>query len=116
MLATRPLLSGSVTETNTTGTLRDSNCSASDIPEQLILGRHLHRKVGGMGTAQNPIHIRSGSHEDVAHVEPVGNKTAVPGIITKPIDRRDVMFCGKTDYQFPMGRHEGAGHNNQTRI
>jgi len=33
MLAARPLLSGSVTETNTTGTVRDSNCSASDIPE-----------------------------------------------------------------------------------
>jgi hypothetical protein len=46
----------------------------------------------------------------------VGNKTAVPGIITKPIDRRDITLCSETDYQFPVSCHEGAGHNNQTRI
>jgi hypothetical protein len=37
MLATRPLLSGSVTDTNTTGMVRDSRCNASDIPEPDVM-------------------------------------------------------------------------------
>src|SRR6516165_2987504 len=58
------------------------------IDDQLVLGRGLNRKVGGLLAFENAVHVACCAYVGINRCWPVGEETATMGEIAERIDRR----------------------------
>src|SRR5262249_36878872 len=68
-----------------------------EVDHQLELGRRLHRKLGRLGALENAVNVGCRPPELVAHLGPIGQKTAARRIETIGIDRGQAMAGRQRD-------------------
>ena len=59
-----------------------------EIDDQLVLGRCLHRKVGGLLAFEDAVNVTCCAYVGINRSWPVGEETATMGEIAERIDRR----------------------------
>src|SRR6478609_2637932 len=67
--------------------------SGLEIDDQLVLGRLLDRKVGGLGSLEDFIHKTSCPTIEVGVVHAVRHQAAVIDNVLECVDRRELVFC-----------------------
>src|SRR5215831_16925315 len=77
-----------------------------EVQDHLELGRKLNGKIARLLAAQDAIHIRGGAMNDVYHVDPVGEQTAVFDKKRYKIGRRYIVPGGRRYDRRAMHAHE----------
>src|SRR5215475_3739780 len=68
-----------------------------EVDHQLVLGRRLHRKVGGLLALENAINIAGRATELVQLLSPIGDQAATGNEEACAVDRRQFMPRRKCD-------------------
>ena len=98
------------------GTARPSALAVLRLIDQLILGRRLHRKVGGLLAFKDAVNIVSGAPELIDQIRSVGDETTGSNERPVEINSWQPVFYRKPDNEVAMTVRRRAGSNNQTSI
>src|SRR3954454_20658210 len=74
--------------------------SGLEVYHKLILGRRLHRQVGGLLTLQNAIDIRGRATYPIVKAWPVTEQSAILNIVAVRINRGQLVASRKADNDF----------------
>ena len=98
------------------GTSRPSAFAVLRLMTSFVLGRRLHRKVGGLGAAQDAVDIgrRLPKHVDV--VGAVGHETTIRDKSTERVDRRQAVPGRERDNEIAMQEGGGIRRQDQAAI
>jgi hypothetical protein len=76
----------------------------SSPPDQLVLGRRLHRQVGWFLALEDAIDVDCGAAELVDDVISVRDQAAISDVKPSVIDRRQFVSLRKGDDEFAMAQ------------
>jgi hypothetical protein len=87
--------------------------SRLEINEQIVLGRRLHRKIGGLLASENAIDVTRGMPHLDRKISGIGNQPAAGDEIGQAIDRWQLVLLGKrNDWLAMNNRQRGSGHDH----
>src|SRR6266705_331734 len=73
--------------------------SVLEVEDDLILGRHLHRQVGGLLAFEDAIDVAGRLPVLVDEIWPIGNQAAGADEVAVVVDRRQLVLTGARDDQ-----------------
>src|SRR5262245_30778630 len=86
------------------------------IDHQFVLGRRLHRKIGGLLALEKAIDVAGRAPELVGEIGPIGDQTAVSNEESVEVDRGYFVLGRKPDDQIAMSHRQWARRYNQPAI
>src|SRR5262245_21798852 len=86
------------------------------VDRQLVLGRSLHRQVGGLLALENSINVTSCAPVLVTQIWPIGDQTADLDEIAVEIDRRQAVSSRQHYNTSAMNRCGGTRRYDQSAI
>src|SRR6266851_6264189 len=86
------------------------------VDHQLVLGRRLHRKVGGLLALQDAINVAGRAPERIGCIGSIGDQATADSVVADRIDRGQSVAGRARDDQFAMDRRERARRHDQAAI
>jgi hypothetical protein len=87
-----------------------------EVEDRFVLGRHLHRQVGRLCTAQDAVDVCCRLSKYVDDINPVGHKSAIHDEVAPSVNRRQVVFGRERDNEIAMSNSEAVRQYEQAAV